>query len=163
MSRVSSFPPIIDKKSCVLILGSMPGGESLRKQEYYANVKNQFWKIIYALFDISPDNSYEKRIMFLKDKGIGLWDVMETCYRKGSLDSDITKEKVNNFDSLFREFPNIKYVCFNGLKAFDTYQKKVGFNKDIIFERLESTSPANTMRFEDKLKNWMIIKTYLNS
>jgi len=34
---LQSFAPIIDKKCKILILGTMPGPESLRRKEYYAN------------------------------------------------------------------------------------------------------------------------------
>jgi hypoxanthine-DNA glycosylase len=42
---VSSFPWVGDKHSKLIILGSMPGVESLRKQQYYAHPRNQFWRI----------------------------------------------------------------------------------------------------------------------
>jgi hypothetical protein len=42
---VSSFPWVGDKHSKLIILGSMPGVESLRKQQYYAHPRNQFWNI----------------------------------------------------------------------------------------------------------------------
>jgi len=163
MSWVNSFSPIIDNNCRVLILGSMPGEESLRKQQYYANPRNQFWEIIYFLFDCPVEDAYEKRIEFLKNRGIGLWDVIETCYREGSLDSDIKEEKANDFAYLYQKYPSIKYVCFNGSKAYETYRKKMGFNTNHVFVKLESTSPANTKRFEEKLKNWSIIKTFINS
>ena len=48
-SRISSFPPIIDAQSEILILGSIPGVKSLEKQQYYAHPQNKFWKIIFEL------------------------------------------------------------------------------------------------------------------
>jgi hypoxanthine-DNA glycosylase len=161
LTQVRSFPPIIDKKSRVLILGSMPGEESLRKQQYYAHPRNQFWRIIYALFGQTVEEDYQKRTAFLKSRGIGLWDVIESCYREGSLDSDIRRERPNDFDWLFIEYPNIAHVFFNGAKAYDTFRKKVGFGKCLTYHRLESTSPANTKTFEYKLKNWSVILQYL--
>ncbi len=162
MSRVKSFAPIIDEKSRILILGSMPGIESLRKQEYYGHPRNQFWKIIYELFGEPLDGNYERKVTFLKSKGIALWDVIETCSREGSLDSNIKEEKVNDFTRLFKEYPKIKHVFFNGLKAYDTFKKKVGFDfPEMTFIRLGSTSPAHAKKFADKFKEWMIIKDYL--
>ena len=161
---VSSFQPIIDERSRVLILGSMPGVESLRLQQYYANPRNQFWKIIYGIFDAAPGQAYEERISFIKNKSIALWDVIENCHREGSLDSNIREEKVNDFSGLFKAYPNIKIVMFNGGKAYETYKKWIGLGetKNIIFQRLTSSSPANTKKYEEKLREWTVVKQLLN-
>ena len=163
MSQVSSFQPIVDERSRLLILGSMPGVESLRLQQYYANPRNQFWKIIHALFDLEPCESYEERVSFLKSKDIALWDVIENCYREGSLDSNIREEKVNDFRGLFMAYPNIKIVMFNGGKAFETYKKWIGFNtiEKVMFQKLTSSSPANTKKYDEKLKEWCSIRNLL--
>jgi hypoxanthine-DNA glycosylase len=159
-----SFQPIIDSASKILILGSMPGVQSLEQQKYYANPQNQFWRIIYSLFHTPLDPEYDNRISFIKDKGIGLWDVLESCDREGSLDSNIRNEKVNDFKSLLKTFPNIQCILFNGTKAYETFRKGVGFDcfGFITFERLPSTSPANAQRFEQKLSEWNILLNYIN-
>jgi len=165
MSQVSSFKPIVDEWSRILILGSMPGVESLRLQEYYANPRNQFWKLIYALFELDPSEGYAERVSFVKSKGIALWDVIENCLREGSLDSAIKEEKVNNFRGLFMAYPSIETVLFNGGKAYETYKKWVGFEAlpNITFLKLTSSSPANTKKYEEKLREWGSIKDFLKS
>jgi hypoxanthine-DNA glycosylase len=101
---------------------------------------------------------------FIKEKGIGLWDVLKSCDREGSLDSNIKNEKANDFRSLFKTFPNIHCVLFNGAKAYELFRKGVGFDRFgfITFERLPSTSPANAQRFEQKLSEWNILLNYIN-
>lgn len=159
MPVVRSFPPIVDSNSRILILGSMPGQESLRKQQYYAHPRNQFWKIIFTLFEEPIEESYSKRIAFLRDRGIALWDVINVCFREGSLDSSIKEEKVNDFKAFFSQYPNIKYVYFNGVKAYETFRKKIGFDfPGLTFKKLPSTSPANAVKFEIKLREWAEIK-----
>lgn len=164
MELVRSFQPIVDERSRVLILGSMPGVESLRLQEYYANPRNQFWKIIYALFDLEPCEAYEERVSFIKSKGIALWDVIENCYREGSLDANIREEKTNKLSSLFKAYPSIRVVIFNGGKAFETYKKLIGFSAipNLTFQKLSSSSPANTKKYGEKLREWSVIKDLLN-
>jgi len=83
---VTSFEPIVDKNCKVLILGTMPGEISLQKQQYYANKQNQFWKIIYSLFNKDVEDDYEKRKIFLLDHHIAIWDVLKSCDREGSRD-----------------------------------------------------------------------------
>lgn len=157
---IKCFDPIIDARAKVLILGSMPGKESLRQQQYYAYERNQFWKILYTIFDEKPMENYENKIRFLHKNNIGLWDVLSTCEREGSLDANIRNEKVNDFESFFLDFPNVQYVAFNGSKAESSYKKHVGYKKfdHLEYFQLPSTSPANTTPFEKKREEWKIIR-----
>ena len=162
MELKKGFPPIIDKKAAVLILGSMPGEESLRKNEYYGHPRNAFWKIMATLFEFDPSIKYKERIKILLKNKIALWDVMRLCERKGSLDSNIKDETIieNNFESFFSKYPNINNVYFNGAKAEKEYLRRVlpelsGLKYNINYERLPSTSPAMTqMTFKAKLLEW---------
>jgi hypoxanthine-DNA glycosylase len=91
----------------------MPGITSLKKQKYYAHPRNNFWKIIYTLFNnISVSVAFNEKISFLKMHRIGLWDVLENCERKGSLDVHIKNQTENDFESLFQEFPGITKIAF---------------------------------------------------
>lgn len=162
MELLKSFPPIVDEMSRIIILGSMPGGESLRKREYYGHGRNQFWNIIYSLYGEKPDKVYSKKTEFLKEKRIALWDVIETCHREGSLDSNILCERVNDFDRLFGNYPGIGHAFFNGTKAYTTFKKMVGFKYEgLTYTKLSSTSPANVMSFEKRLTEWSVIKDAL--
>jgi hypoxanthine-DNA glycosylase len=49
--KKSGFPPVIDQNTEILTLGSLPSDLSIAAGEYYANPKNQFWKIIFAIFN----------------------------------------------------------------------------------------------------------------
>jgi len=86
---IYSFEPIADEKCKVLILGTMPGVMSLKKQQYYGYDRNAFWRIMYALFDLVPDDDYERRKHFVLEHHIAVWDVLMACEREGSSDSDI--------------------------------------------------------------------------
>ncbi|MBP2282093.1 hypoxanthine-DNA glycosylase [Flavobacterium sp. CG_23.5] len=152
---INSFPAFVNSSTEILILGTMPGVASLTKQEYYAHPRNHFWKIIYTLLSnstISP--IFEEKIELLQTNKIGIWDVLENCERKGSLDIHIKNQKENDFDALLREFPLIKKIVFNGKESHRFFLKKFGQIEGITYYVMPSTSPANTMSFENKLKIW---------
>ena len=163
MSKVESFSPSIDKDSRILILGSMPGVQSIKAQQYYANPRYQFWRMIYTIFSMPLDQDYNHRILFTRQKGIALWDVISSCNRVGSLDANIENETVHDVKGLLENYPNLRLVAFNGTKAFEVYKKQVGFDDEGVDYRVfPSTSPANTMAFEDKLEAWRTIIDYLS-
>lgn len=136
----------------------MPGVTSLEKQQYYGHPRNYFWHILYALFNECYEEEYEQKKAFLLRHKIALWDVLQSCERAGSLDADIKNEEVNDFDWLFKTYPHIKNVFFNGTKAYESFRKKVGFKYEgIHMQKLPSTSPAHAVRFEDKLAAWKVI------
>lgn len=152
---IHSFPYFIDSKTEILILGTIPGTVSLEKQEYYAHTRNHFWKILYSIYDALPiATSFEEKKSFLLSNKIGLWDVLENCERKGSLDIHIKNQKENDFESLFKKFPKIKKIIFNGKKSHEFFNKRFGQIEGITYLVMPSTSPANTMTFDNKLKIW---------
>ena len=153
--QIKSFPYFINSETEILILGTMPGAMSLEKNEYYANPRNHFWKIIYTVFHALPiANSFEEKKDFLLNNKIGIWDVLENCERKGSLDIHIKNQKENDFEVLFKEFPAISKIIFNGKQSHLFFAKKFGQIEGITYYVMPSTSPANTMSFENKLKIW---------
>jgi len=163
--RVQSFDPISNAASCALILGSMPGKASLCAGQYYAHPQNAFWKILGALFDFEPSAPYESRIASLREHGIALWDVMQSCVRETSLDSDIEESSIvsNPFPDFLRDHPKIHTICFNGAKAEASWRKHVlpqlSQTDAIAYHRLPSTSPANAAtRYDDKVKAWRILR-----
>lgn len=161
--QVLSLDPIIDQNSQVLILGSMPGVESLAKQQYYANPRNHFWRILTTIFDNEDPVDYSARISVLHENRVALWDVIQSCQRTGSLDSNIKDEEPNDFQKLLKSYPHIKYIMFNGGKAYEVFKKQIGFHSfsDIDFIKLPSTSPTpgrNVKSFAEKLEEWNVIK-----
>ncbi|KAA0128455.1 DNA-deoxyinosine glycosylase [Chryseobacterium sp. SN22] len=159
--RISSFPPIIDIHSEILILGSIPGVKSLEKQQYYAHPQNKFWKIIFELLQEGFTDDYSERIEVIRKHHIALWDVIDSCERKGSLDSEIKNEEANQIDELLDNHPNIKAIFCNGGKSYKNLQKMLGKNYKIPVFLMPSTSPLHTISFEKKLEEWRKIKMYL--
>ncbi len=158
--RIVSFPAIATPDARILILGSMPGAASLEANEYYAHPRNAFWPIMAEVFGLDSAASYRHRIAALKEGRVALWDVLKTCRRSGSLDSDIEPDsiEVNDFDVFFAAHPGITRVCFYGGSAERYYQRFVPAiltRPDLHYTRLPSTSPAHAaMSFADKARDW---------
>ncbi len=160
-NRISSFAPIVAEDSKILILGSVPGAKSLEMKEYYAHPQNQFWKIIFHLFNENLSSDYVEKLELLKRKNIALWDVIDTCERKGSLDSEIRNEEANDIQQLLQNYPSIKAIFCNGQKSFKNLLKITGKESEIPVFVLPSTSPLHTISFEKKLREWEILKSFL--
>lgn len=157
MNIVKSFSPFYSKDATRLILGSMPGVESLRQQQYYAYPHNAFWRIMGKLFDFDYKLPYEQRIAKLMQQRIALWDTVQCCVRPGSMDSDIKNAEPNDFEWLFSQCPNIRKVFFNGQTSHKLFIKHAKSMKLPALELivLPSTSPANARTpFEKKLEAW---------
>lgn len=159
--RISSFPPLIDHTSRILILGSIPGVKSLEKQQYYAHPQNKFWAIIFELFNEEFTEDYSERLNVLKKHHIAVWDVIDSCERKGSLDSEIKNEEANQIAELLEKYPNIKAIFCNGGKSYKNLQKILGKNYQLPVFLLPSTSPLHTISFEKKLEEWKSVLDFL--
>ncbi len=155
-SMAESFDWLALPNAQILILGSMPGIASLQQQQYYAHPRNAFWPIMQQIFNW-PDLDYAARCQALIHENIALWDVLRSCQRRGSLDSDIelASIEVNNFQAFFRQHRNITQVLCNGGKAAQLFQRHVKLPAGISLIKLPSTSPAHAaMSFQIKLEKW---------
>jgi hypoxanthine-DNA glycosylase len=151
----TAFKPIINHRTEILILGSMPGELSLTQQQYYANNRNAFWRIMFDIFNSGePLITYPDKISLLQQNKIGLWDVFESCEREGSLDSNIKNGVLNNFENLFKTYPNIKLVLFNGGTSYRSLKKQIYVLGNKPYIAMPSTSPAHTMAYLVKLEIW---------
>lgn len=171
IERVYSFPPIAAPDIKVLILGSMPGEKSLQMQQYYAHPQNALWRIMGDLVGAGRDLEYQERVSKLLASGIGLWEVLESCHRPGSLDSAINPLTMqpNDFNTFFAAHPKVTHVFFNGGLAADAYRRRIkpmlSSTYDYIqYERLPSTSPAHASRnYQQKLEDWRKILEALSA
>lgn len=156
------FPPASRRDARVLVLGTLPGPESLRQQQYYAQSRNAFWRILGELVGAGPELPYPRRLEMLVEHRIALWDVCAAAERAGALDVAIRRTSVvpNDFVAFFREHPSIELVCFNGQKAASLYRQLVVPQLPAEFAAIEqqvlpSTSPAHAaLSFERKLERW---------
>jgi len=158
---IEGFPPISRPDARLLILGSMPGRESLAQHRYYAHPRNGFWPVVGKLFTLTAID-YEQQVQQLMQNRVAVWDVLKACIRKGSLDSDIEGRTVvtNDFHRFYVNHPQIRRVFFNGAKAESIYRKHVlpgldNASAGLKLFRLPSTSPAHAaLSLEQKTASW---------
>lgn len=164
--NIVGFPPIAREDAEILILGTMPGAASLRQQHYYAHPANAFWPIMQALFAPDETLSYSQRTELLIANNIALWDVLQQCSRKGSLDAHIQPQsiKTNEFSAFLHSCNAIKRIYFNGAEAEKLFFKHVKpalplrFS-DLTYQRLPSTSPAHaSLNLQQKIAAWEVIR-----
>ena len=165
MANCKSFKPSINNNSKILVLGSMPGIKSLNESQYYAHPQNRFWKVMGYICNEPKlyEFYYEQKLKILLDNNIALWDVIKSCKREGSLDSDIQNEKPNDIKGLLKKYPNIKIICLNGNKSYSLFKKYFpDINEKYRCYKMPSTSPANAKYNLDKLiKEYNIIRTLI--
>jgi len=162
----SGLAPVSGSHPSILILGSYPSEQSLQRQEYYGNPRNQFWKIMGIIFSFPsefPDLPYQERLDLLTRDGIAIWDVVASCSRKRSSDSSICDVIPNDIRGFLREHPSIRCIVLNGKTGAghwfqryfsDLLEQKTGETGFVILQ-LPSTSPAYAgMRLEDKAERW---------
>lgn len=157
--KIYSFPPISNADSKILILGTMPGNDSLKMNQYYAHPRNVFWKIMFALFDQPFSTDYAIKKTLLRSNQIAVWDVLKVCERRGSLDVNIIEEEANNFNDFFKKHPHIDHIFFNGQQSSNYFSKNQ--QSAIPSTKLPSTSPAHSMSFKEKLTAWTVINMQL--
>lgn len=156
--RLSGFSPIMQPDARLLILGSFPGAASLAASQYYAHPRNQFWRLLSAVFDDDLVSlEYQARLNRLAKHRIGLWDVIAACEREGSLDASIRNAQSADFSLLQKGFPTLRRIAFNGKTAGRAASlfESAGFETLV----LPSSSPANAqLSFNQKLVKWRLLR-----
>ncbi len=153
MKQEHPFKPIVFKSSKTLVLGSFPSLKSIENSFYYAHPQNQFWKIL-SLISNYPANLRDQRVWLLKQCKLALWDIIKSCKRKNSADSNLEDITPNDIESLLKEYPNIEQIAFTSRLAEKIY-KKYFSHLDIKTIYLPSPSPAYaSMSVEQKAKKY---------
>lgn len=151
----TSFPPISNAETTILILGTMPGDKSLELGEYYGHARNRFWKIISTITNNDLPLAYSGKKELLLKSGIAVWDVAHKANRKGSLDSAIKDEEPNDLDNFITRHKHLKIIGFNGKKSETLFDKYFERRNGIKYISLPSTSPANAgIDFDNICKLW---------
>jgi TDG/mug DNA glycosylase family protein len=144
------------------VLGTLPGEESLRRQEYYAHPRNLLWPIVGALFGETPPASYRDRLAFVLRRRIALWDVCQSATRLASADAAIRAEIPNAIHELIASHPGIRAIAFNGGGARRLYHRHFAPLPGLAYLALPSTSPAYaSLGQAEKLTRWTALRDLL--
>ena len=160
--QVKGLSSIENAASQILILGTMPGVESLKQQAYYGHTRNLFWKLISEVTGETAPESYEDKKKYLLRHNIALWDICKVCVRPGSLDSNISDEVPNDIKAFVLEHPHLKAIGCNGMESTRMFKKYIVGIENVQLISLPSTSPANAgVSWEKKVKEWSLLKEYI--
>jgi hypoxanthine-DNA glycosylase len=158
---VHPIPPIYDRGSKVLILGSFPSVASREVGFFYGHPQNRFWRVLSELVGEDIPTCVEEKINLLISHGIALWDVIESCEIVGSADNTIRDVTPNDLSRIL-DAADVRAIFVNGKTALKYYDKyiKPTLGREAVC--LPSTSPANAAFSVAKLVGaWQIIKAYL--
>ena len=157
-----SFGPVVDGRTRLLVLGSLPGEESLARAQYYANPRNQFWRLMSEVIGsdlVALD--YERRLDTLLQAHVGLWDSVGSATRPGSLDGDIRLHSTNALRELAESLPGLRAIAFNGGTSARIGMKALGEAPPWALLPLPSSSPAFTLGYECKREAWLALRGHL--
>jgi hypoxanthine-DNA glycosylase len=163
VSVKAGLPPIARPDARLFVLGSLPGDASLAARRYYAHPTNQFWRLLGgAIGEELETLDYDRRLERLAARRVGLWDVIASASRPGSLDQSIRAAEHNRIEELLHDFPHLRAIAFNGATASAAGRKLIGQpTPRLALVDLPSSSAANTRSFADKAAAWSILRDYL--
>jgi hypoxanthine-DNA glycosylase len=158
------LPPIARSDARLFVLGSLPGDASLAARRYYAHPTNQFWRLLgSAIGEELQSLSYDDRLRRLADRRVGLWDVIASASRRGSLDQAIREAQHNRIEHLLHDFPDLRAIAFNGKTAAAVGRRLIGETPvDVALIDLPSSSAANTRPLSEKMIEWGAVEHFLD-
>ena len=164
MERAFAFAPEVDAAARVLILGTLPGRESLARGEYYAHPRNAFWRLVGGVIgrEDLAGLPYAERLAATRAAGFGLDDVVASASRRGSLDGAIRDAEHKDIRALVARLPALRAVAFNGGTAARIGRRLLAATPGLVLIDLPSSSPAHARTaYADKLRSWQRLREHL--
>ena len=160
--RKTAFGAHADDGTRVLICGSLPGERSLAEQRYYAHPSNRFWQLVGAVLDCDLGTTdYDIRIERLKAAGIGLWDVIRSAERTGSLDAEIRNHEPSLLEPFVERLPSLRAIAFNGGTAARIGRGQVSGGRYALIDLPSSSAAYAAMPFAEKCERWLVLRDFL--
>ena len=157
-----AFDPVVDARTRLLILGSLPGDASLKAAQYYAHPQNGFWRLVAGVIGVDlAALPYGERLVALRAAGVGLWDVIASAERPGSLDAAIRSPEAADLRGLVESLPALKAVAFNGATSAKLGRRILGGLEGLSLIDLPSSSAAHARPLSEKAAVWSMLRGYL--
>lgn len=163
MELKAAFPPSVAPDARLLVLGSLPGEESLRQGRYYAHPTNAFWWLMgEVLAEPLADLPYATRLERLRARRVGLWDVIATARRHGSLDQAIRDAAVRDLAGFVAGLPDLVAVALNGRTAAAHGRRQLAGVEGLTLIDLPSSSAAHAgMSRAAKREAWLGLRAFV--
>lgn len=158
-----AFDMVADEHTKLLVLGSLPGRKSLAERRYYANPGNQFWRLLAPVVGVdlvALDNP--GRLAALLGAGVGLWDVVGSARRFGSLDSALRDAEVRDLRTAIEGLPALRAMAFNGAAAYRIGVSQLGDAPPVALIPLPSSSGAHAVGIAAKQPAWGRLSAFLD-
>ena len=154
---VHPIPPLYDKNSAKLILGSFPSIKSREAMFFYGHPQNRFWKLLAMIYGENTPATVEEKSKLILSHNLALWDSIKSCTITGSADSSVKDVVPNDLSVILNNSLVTKIFC-NGALSHKMYMKYIYPQTQIEAVKLPSTSPANAAYSIDRLyEQWKII------
>lgn len=158
-----NFPPLYDKNSRVLLLGSMPSPKSREQGFFYGHPQNRFWRVLAAVLEEPVPQTISEKKELCRQRHIALWDVLASCEIIGASDAAIRNPVPNDLTEIL-ECAQINAVLTTGSTANRLYRKLCQSQTGIQAGLLPSTSPANAAWSMERLcESYRVILPYLET
>ena len=152
------FEPVWDRRSRVLVLGTLPSVKSREENFYYGHPRNRFWRLLSLLFDEPLPQSVGEKKELLLNSGVALWDVVRECDIRRSADGTIRNAAPNDIRPILAG-AEIRAIYANGAKAKELYDRLLLPLTGREAIRLPSTSPANAAcTLEELTEAWRVLR-----
>lgn len=147
---IHPFPPLYNKNSDTLILGSFPSVKSRETMFFYGHPQNRFWKVIAGIYNDKLPLSIEEKKAIILNHNLALWDSIHSCTITGSSDSSVKNVAPNDISGIINGSKINRIFC-NGTLSYTMYMKYIYPTTRLTAVKLPSTSPANAAYSLEKL------------
>lgn len=158
---IHPLEPLFDRRSRILVLGSLPSPKSREASFYYANPQNRFWPVMAEVLGEELPVANDARSGMLLRHGVALWDVIERCEIAGASDASVRNAVPNDLTRILDVAP-IKAIFATGGTAARLYRQLIEPSLGRPIVQLPSTSPANARwRLPQLVDAYAQIRAYL--